>query len=120
MGTLALDCGIWGARIRPPGGARGQRDHWHVNNGIRTFGDRRQYIGNSAEIERSQVSLHLVYPRRRAHTAVNREVHVPRAWAGDANRPRDAGAGPDTAFATKLEAVASHLHTLRRSPARSR
>lgn len=74
-----------------------------VKKGTDTVGVQRQYTGTAGRIENAQVAVYLVYAGRRGHTAVDRELYVPRSWTSDPDRCRDAGLGQDTAFATKPE-----------------
>jgi SRSO17 transposase len=74
-----------------------------VKKGTRTAGVQRQYTGTAGRIENSQVAVYLVYAGERGHTAVDRELYVPRSWTSDPDRCRAAGLGEDTVFATKPE-----------------
>ena len=62
-----------------------------VKKGTDTVGVQRQYTGTAGRIENAQVAVYLVYAGRRGHTAVDRELYVPRSWTSDPDRCRDAG-----------------------------
>ncbi|WP_445529928.1 IS701 family transposase [Streptomyces cyslabdanicus] len=74
-----------------------------VKKGTRSVAVQRQYTGTAGRIENSQVALCLVYVGERGHTAVDRELYIPRSWTRDPERCRAAGIGEDTVFATKPE-----------------
>ncbi len=57
----------------------------------------------AGRIENSQVAVYLVYAGARGHTAVDRELHVPRSWTWEPHRCRAAGLAEDTVFVTKPE-----------------
>jgi SRSO17 transposase len=77
-----------------------------VKKGTDTVGVQRQYTGTPVRIENAQVAVYLVYAGRRGHTAVDRELYVPRSWTSDPDRCRAAGLGDNTEFATKPEPAA--------------
>lgn len=77
-----------------------------VKKGTDTVGVQRRYTGTAGRIENAQVAVCLVYAGRRGHTAVDRELYVPRSWTCDPDRCRAAGLGEDTVFATKPELAA--------------
>lgn len=72
-----------------------------VKKGTHTVGVQRQYTRTAGRIENPQVAVYLVYAGTRGHTAVDRELYIPRSWTRDPDRCQAAGLGPDTAFATK-------------------
>ncbi|MEV5983924.1 IS701 family transposase [Streptomyces sp. NPDC052051] len=74
-----------------------------VKKGTHTVAVQRQYTGTAGRIENSQVAVYLVYAGARGHTAVDRELYIPRSWTCDPDRCRAAGLGEDTVFATKPE-----------------
>lgn len=74
-----------------------------VKKATDTAGIRRQYTGTAGRIEISRVAVCLVYADAREHTAVDRELYVPRSWTGDLDCCRAPGLGEDTVFATKPE-----------------
>lgn len=77
-----------------------------VKKGTHTVGVRRQYTGTTGRIESAQVAVHLVYAGERGHTAVDRELYVPRSWTTDSDGSRAAGLPEETSFATKPELAA--------------
>ncbi|MGW3661160.1 IS701 family transposase [Streptomyces sp. NPDC005151] len=77
-----------------------------VKKGTHTVGVQRQYTGTAGRIENAQVAVYLVYAGQRGHTAVDRELYVPRSWITDPDRCRAVGLGEETAFATKPELAA--------------
>ncbi|MFD9030777.1 IS701 family transposase [Streptomyces sp. NPDC059567] len=72
-----------------------------LKKGIATVGVQRQYTGTAGRIENSQVAVYLVYSTPRGHAAIDRELYVPRSWADDLARCREAGIPDTVSFATK-------------------
>lgn len=62
-----------------------------VKKGARTVGGQRQYTGPVSRIENSEVAVYLVYASARGHTAVDRELYIPRTWAADPSAARRPG-----------------------------
>ena len=61
-----------------------------VKKGAHTVRVKRQYTGTARRIENAQVAVYLVYAGPEGHTAVDRELHIPRPWTCDADRCRAA------------------------------
>ncbi|WP_234307776.1 IS701 family transposase, partial [Streptomyces sp. NBRC 110035] len=77
-----------------------------LKKGTHTVGVQRQYTGTAGRIENSQVAVYLAYSAPRGHTAIDRELYIPRSWTDDPDRCRSAGI-PDThTFATKPQLAA--------------
>lgn len=77
-----------------------------LKKGTHTVGVQRQYTGTAGRIENSQVAVYLAYSTPRGHTAIDRELYVPRSWADDPDRCRAAGIPDNHAFATKPQLAA--------------
>ena len=71
-----------------------------VKKGTATPGVQRQYTGTAGRIENAQVAVYLGYAAPRGHALIDRELYLPKSWAGDPGRCRGAGIPADT-FATK-------------------
>lgn len=72
-----------------------------LKKGNATVGVQRQYTGTAGRIENAQVGVYLVVASSRGHAFIDRELYLPKVWAGDARRRADAGVPDDVEFATK-------------------
>jgi SRSO17 transposase len=62
----------------------------------------RQYSGTAGRIENCQVGVFLGYATRHGRALLDRALYLPKEWAGDADRRKEAGVPAAVAFATKL------------------
>jgi SRSO17 transposase len=75
-----------------------------LKKGTRSAGVARQYTGTAGRVENAQVGVFLAYAAPDGCRAlIDRELYLPKKWAGDRDRCRAAGIGDDVAFATKPE-----------------
>ena len=74
-----------------------------VKKGTATPGVQRQYTGTAGRIENAQVAVYLGCAAPRGHTLIDRELYLPRSWAGNEERCAAAGIPGDVKFATKPE-----------------
>ena len=74
-----------------------------VKKGTKSAGVARQYSGTAGRIENCQIGVFLGYATGAGRTFLDRELYLPRAWAEDRGRCREAGVGEDVEFATKPE-----------------
>jgi SRSO17 transposase len=72
-----------------------------VKKGRCTAGVARQYTGTAGRVENAQVAVYLTYAAPGGHTLIDRELYLPRCWAGDPDRRRAAGIPAQVRFATK-------------------
>ena len=72
-----------------------------VKKGSRTVGVQRQYTGTAGRIENSQVGVYLVYAAAAGHAFIDRALYLPRCWAQDVTRRREAAVPAEVEFATK-------------------
>lgn len=72
-----------------------------LKKGNKSVGVKRQYSGTAGRIENSQVGVFLAYASSKGHTLIDRELYLPREWAEDQPRRREAGVPQDVEFATK-------------------
>ena len=72
-----------------------------LKKGAATAGVQRQYTGTAGRIENAQVAVYLGYAAPAGHALIDRELYLPRSWAGDPDRCHAAGIPDDTGFATK-------------------
>ena len=72
-----------------------------VKKGAKSAGVQRQYTGTAGRIENSQVGVFLGYASQHGHALVDRALYLPKEWAEDADRRREARVPADIAFTTK-------------------
>lgn len=74
-----------------------------LKKGDKSVGVQRQYSGTAGRIENCQVGVFLSYASQRGHTLLDRELYLPKSWAGDQKRRREAHVPERVTFATKPE-----------------
>jgi SRSO17 transposase len=72
-----------------------------LKKGTKSVGVQRQYSGTAGRIENCQIGVFLAYAGPAGRAFLDRELYLPREWAVDDARRREAGVPTDTAFATK-------------------
>ena len=65
-----------------------------LKKGTKSVGVQRQYSGTAGKIENCQIGIFLVYTSQQGHAFLDRELYLPKAWAEDWERRREAGRGP--------------------------
>jgi SRSO17 transposase len=73
-----------------------------LKKGAKSVGVARQYSGTAGRIENCQVGVFLGYATRKGRALLDRELYLPKEWAGDADRRKEAGVPKAVEFATKL------------------
>jgi SRSO17 transposase len=76
-------------------------DTGFLKKGTRSAGVQRQYSGTAGRTENCQVGVLLAYASRYGHALIDRELYLPRSWAEDPERCRQAGIPEEVQFATK-------------------
>jgi len=74
-----------------------------LKKGGKSVGVQRQYSGTAGRIENCQIGVFLAYASSRGHTLVDRELYLPKSWADDQERCREAHVPEEVTFATKPE-----------------
>ena len=74
-----------------------------LKQGSKSVGVQRQYSDTAGKVENCQIGVFLAYGSRRGRTFLDRELYLPKAWAADRQRRREAGVPADVAFRTKGE-----------------
>jgi SRSO17 transposase len=74
-----------------------------LKKGTSSVGVQRQYTGTAGRIENSQVAVFLGYATDAGHAFIDRDIYLPKTWAGDPRRRQAAGVPADRHFATKPE-----------------
>ena len=72
-----------------------------LKKGEKSVGVQRQYSGTAGRIENSQVGVFLAYASAKGRTLLDRELYLPRVWADDWERRREAGVPESVGFRTK-------------------
>src|SRR5215472_8368154 len=72
-----------------------------LKQGTKSVGVKRQYSGTAGRIENCQIGVFLTYAAPKGHVLLDRELYLPREWADDAERRREAGVPQEIRFATK-------------------
>src|SRR5260221_2310144 len=80
-----------------------------LKKGRKSVGVQRQYSGTAGRIENCQVGVFLSYASSRGHTLLDRELYLPKSWADDQERCREAHVPTSVTFATKPELAAQML-----------
>lgn len=73
-----------------------------LKKGTKSCGVARQYRGTAGRVENCQVGVFLGYAARKGRALLDRELYLPKEWAGDAARRKGAGVPKAVAFATRL------------------
>lgn len=72
-----------------------------LKKGTKSAGVQRQYSGTAGRVENCQIGVFLAFAGRRGHALLDRELYLPKEWAGDGTRREEAGVPPELGFATK-------------------
>jgi SRSO17 transposase len=88
-----------------------------LKKGTKSVGVARQYSGTAGRIENCQIGVFLGYASAKGRTFLDRELYLPREWADDAARRREAGVPAEVAFATKPELAKRMLERAAGAPA---
>ena len=73
-----------------------------LKKGAKSCGVARQYTGTAGRIENAQVGVFLGYATAKGRALLDRALYLPKEWAGDAGRRKEAGVPANVEFATKL------------------
>ena len=72
-----------------------------LKKGTKSAGVQRQYSGTAGRIENCQLGVFLAYTTSKGRTLIDRELYLPKSWAGDQERCQEAAVPDDVEFATK-------------------
>jgi SRSO17 transposase len=72
-----------------------------LKKGTKSVGVQRQYSGTAGRIENCQIGVFLGYASSKGRTFLDRELYLPREWAEDTERRREAAVPTGVLFATK-------------------
>jgi SRSO17 transposase len=79
-----------------------------LKKGTKSAGVARQYSGTAGRIENCQIGVFLAHAAPEGVALIDRALYLPKAWADDRPRCREAGVSDAVAFATK-PALARHM-----------
>jgi SRSO17 transposase len=85
-----------------PGGVLVADETGFLKKGVKSAGVARQYSGTAGRIENCQVGVFLGYVTAKGRALLDRELYLPKEWAGDTQRLEEAGVPATVGFATKL------------------
>jgi SRSO17 transposase len=85
-----------------PGGVLVVDETGFLKKGTKSCGVARQYSGTAGRVENCQVGVFLGYATVKGRALLDRELYLPKEWAGDAARRKGAGVPKVVAFATKI------------------
>ena len=88
-------------QLGDPGGVLIVDETGFLKKGTKSVGVQRQYSGTAGRIENCQVGVFLAYAGPAGRAFLDRELYLPKEWATDDARRREAGVPADAAFATK-------------------
>lgn len=74
-----------------------------AKKGDKSVGVARQWCGRLGKIENCQVGVYLAYVARTEHTLVDFRLYLPKEWAKDKSRRKEAGVPADVKFKTRHE-----------------
>ncbi len=72
-----------------------------LKKGNKSVGVKRQYSGTAGRIENSQIGVFLAYRSRAGHALLDRALYLPKDWAEDESRRREAKVPELVTFSTK-------------------
>ncbi len=73
-----------------------------LKKGAKSVGVARQHSGTAGRIENCQTGVFLGYATKKGRALLDRELYLPKEWAGDADRREEAGVPKAVGFATEL------------------
>lgn len=85
-----------------PGGVLVVDETGFLKKGTKSCGVGRQYSGTAGRVENGQVGVFLGYMTPKGRALLDRALYLPKEWAADADRRKEAGVPKAAAFATKI------------------
>jgi SRSO17 transposase len=92
-----------------PGGVLIVDETGFVKKGTKSAGVQRQYSGTAGRVENCQLGVFLAYATSKGRTLIDRELYLPKSWASDRARCREAAVPEEVEFATKTALARSML-----------
>src|SRR3954468_7508444 len=92
-----------GQRLGEPEGVLVFDPSAFVKQGKKPVGVQRQWCGRLGKVENCQVGVFLGYVSHQGHALVDFRLYLPKEWAGDRPRRKEAGVPREVRFATRHE-----------------
>ena len=80
-----------------------------VKKGPKSVGVQRQYSGTAGRVENCQIGVFLAYASAQGRTFLDRELYLPKEWAADPDRRREAAVPETVEFRTKPQLARTML-----------
>ena len=96
-------------RLGDPGGVLVVDETGFLKKGTKSAGVQRQYSGTAGRVENCQVGVFLAYASPRGRALVDRELYLPKEWAGDPARRVEAHVPERVGFQTKPQLAKAML-----------
>jgi len=94
--------GYVGEQLGDAGGVLIVDETGFLKKGAKSCGVARQYTGTAGRIESAQVGVFLGYATPKGRALIDRALYLPKEWAADAGRRKEAGVPGEVEFATKI------------------
>jgi SRSO17 transposase len=91
-------------------------DTGFIKKGTTSAGVQRQYSGTAGRTENCQIGVFAAYATGRGHTLVDRELYLPKSWAGDRERCQAAKVPDERDFTTKNDLARVMVLRAKNSP----
>jgi SRSO17 transposase len=86
-----------------------------LKKGTKSAGVQRQYSGTAGRVENCQIGVFLAFVGREGRALLDRELYLPKEWAGDAARREAAHIPEEVEFATKPQLAERMLERARKA-----
>lgn len=94
--------GYVGEQLGDAGGVLIVDETGFLKKGAKSCGVARQYTGTAGRIENAQVGVFLGCATPKGRALIDRALYLPKEWAADAGRRKEAGVPGEVEFATKI------------------
>lgn len=116
---LATLAGQVGEELGEPDGVIVFDPSGFAKKGTKSVGVIRQWCGRMGKIENCQVGVYMAYVSRKEHTLVNKRLYLPKEWATDKARRKEAGVPKEVKFRTRHQLALEMLDECGKSLPRS-
>jgi SRSO17 transposase len=91
------------AALADPDGLWNADETGFAKKGDKSVGVQRQYSGTLGRVDNCQIGVFSNYSSVKGHTMLDRRLYLPKEWAADAARRKEAGVPDEVVFRTKPE-----------------
>lgn len=74
-----------------------------IKKGTKSVGVQKQYSGTAGRIENCQIGVFLAYASPKGRAFIDRELYLPKSWAEDKPRRKEAGVPEEVTYQSKAE-----------------